>query len=480
MPWLLVTTVALTLALLPEAAQAQGRDCNLLESDLVQESIQGGFSIITFTGRFAFRCADGTELRADFGTLNETTRELFLRGNVFYRDPERQLTSQQARYSSAVGRLHATGDVIFTDLAEGSSLRGPEVEYFRTMPGRPLAQVVATGRPHVTLLPRSQQGTDTEPLAVDGDRVTIVGEDQFSAVGRVVIRRSNLDANANQARFDGVRELLELRGSAEVRGEQFNLSAETIDAVLPQGGIERVLARQQAALVGEDLRVNAPELQLFFVRDSLQRMVARGAAEPQLRGRAIAISSTFRLEADSLDTLLPGQRLEQVIAVGNARGEALDTTRAGEASAANLIAGAVSTDRDWLTGDTIIGFFSPVPPAPPGDPVTPAAERAPGEGEVQLDRLVARGSARSLYRVPPSEGNAGDGRFALNYLVGDTIELRLSSGELELANVTGLQRGVYLEPNPPPAAEEVPPATENAPPATAEQVADRLPQRRRP
>ncbi|HEV2129557.1 MAG TPA: hypothetical protein VGR27_00555 [Longimicrobiaceae bacterium] len=469
----------------PVDAQVQPRDCNLIESVRYEETVQGGVPMITITGPFLFRCADGTELRANFGTLDQATRELFLNGNVFYRDPERQMTSQQARYSSAIRRLHATGDVVFTDVVGGSVLRGPELEYYRVMPGRPLAQVIATSRPHVTLQPRSQRDTGGEPLEVDADRVTIVGEDQFSAVGRVVITRSDIDANANEARYDSARELLELRGSAQVRGEQFDLTGDRIDAILPEGGLQHVLARRNAALQGEDLRVQAPELQLFFARDSLERMVARGEAEGVEPGRATAISRTFRLDADSLDALLPGQRLERVIAVGSARGEARDTTEAGlpvpepPAEAAS----GVITDRDWILGDTIIGFFSAV------DTVTPPPNAA-GEqrqAEVQLDRILAQGSARSLYRIRRNDAPP-DAAPALNYLAGDHIELTLTEGELEVANVTGLRRGLYLDPAPPAPAEEAgegdpsaaPPAAEPAPPTPPAGGAARAAQRGRP
>lgn len=443
-------------------AQVQARDCNLAQSQTVQQSVQGGFSIVTLTGRFTFQCRDGTELRADFGTLNETTRELFLSGNVYYHDPERQMTADQARYLSAIRRLHATGNVVLTDRERGSVLRGPEVEYYRTMPGRPLSQVIATGRPRVTMAPQSQRADGTEPLEIDADRVTILGEDQFSAVGRVVITRTDLHSTANEARYDAAQEFLELRGSANVRGEQFHLSGERIDASLPDGGIERVLSRRNAALVGEDLRVQAPELQLFFARDSLERMVGRGQTEEVPDGRVTALSRTFRLDADSLDALLPSQRLQQVIAIGSAVGEARDTLEAGGSTDLLVTAGppltitegSVPVDRDWILGDTIIGYFSAVAASPPAQPESSAAER----DELQLDRILARGTARSLYRVARNEVPGEPP--SLNYLAGDTIELTLTAGELDVANVEGLRRGVYLEPvSAAPAADPAPETT---------------------
>jgi len=293
-------------------------------------------------------------------------------------------------------------------------------------------------------------------MNVDADRITILGED-LSASGNVVIDSRELTGNSAEASYARAAGRLEMRGQARMRGERFTLTGEEIDARVPNQTLEYVEARRNAQLAGEDLTVDAPELRIFFADELLQRLVARrgdtaGAAQPT------AVATGFRLSADSLDALVPAQRLEQVIAIGAARAEAIDTAAAapptaaapGDTGAVHLTAAGLAIDRDWVTGDTVIGYFEPdtaaVRAQTADTTARPAAEREPEP--VQIERLVARGAARSLYRVR-DEGEASAARPALNYLAGELIELRFAGGELSTADVEGLQQGVYLDPTPP-------------------------------
>jgi len=68
--------------------------------------------------------------------------------------------------------------------------------------------------------------------------------------------------------------------------------------------------------------------------------------------------------------------------------------------------------------------------------------------------MLAMGSARSLYRMQPGRDSTGqvqrraDGKLPINYLIGDTIDLAFAGGEVDVATVRGLKRGVYLDPAP--------------------------------
>ncbi|HEV2150669.1 MAG TPA: OstA-like protein, partial [Longimicrobiaceae bacterium] len=321
------------LCALPAGADAQAGECVLRENRYVDRQDLGGFSFVAVAGPLRVECSGGTTLRADSAAVYEASNEVQLFGNVDYRDPTRTLTSSYATYSSATGRLYATGNVVFTDLTRGSTLRGPELEYFRVMPGRPQAQVIAGQRPHLTVVPSS--GESREPLEIDGDRITTVGENFFSASGNVVIHRSDLDATAAEATHDATAGTLNLRGNARIRGERFDLSGQTVDATLPKNRLERVVARRDAELASEKLRVDGPEIQLYFADDLLQRMVTRRlggvrtAADTAVGGRAdrplVAATGGLVLEADSVEAVLPGQVLERVTAIGRAHGETVDT-----------------------------------------------------------------------------------------------------------------------------------------------------------
>lgn len=481
-----IVAVAGLLALLPGAADGQAGSCQLIDSQTLDRRTLAGFQTVYIIAPVV-QCTGGARITANEGTLYEATREIHMSGSVDFRDPERRLTSRQATYSSVTGRLYATGDVVFNDLTEGMTLRGPELEYYRAMEGRPQSQATATQRPHLTLHPRPRPGettsTDAEPVEIDGDRMTMLGNEEYTVVGRVEIRRSDFQAFSQEARVDQATDRMELRGSARIEAEQFDLTGEAIDLLLPDDRLERILARRDAELVGEDLRIDSQEIQLFFADDLLQRIVAR--QEGAESARPVATARAFRLEADSIDARSPGQQIDQVIAIGAARGESLDTTEVprGRLPRAEPAANLTDGDRDWILGDTVIGYFVSVDttavdtaivdsvgvavavPTTPTEPVEIAAaapDTAAGGGgtaerEVVLDRVVALGTASSLYRVENDDGSRS--RPGLNYIVGDAIELSFQGGELAVADVRGLQRGLFLDP------EETSPTPE--PPAEA-------------
>ena len=73
--------------------------------------------------------------------------------------------------------------------------------------------------------------------------------------------------------------------------------------------------------------------------NQLQRVMAWG------KGRARALSPEREITADSIDALMPGQRVREVRALRKAYAES------------NPDSGVVSTQRDWMRGDTIVARF---------------------------------------------------------------------------------------------------------------------------
>lgn len=498
LPSLSALLLGLSAALAPAGADAQARadECSVTAFERVDRQELNGY-ITTYVVKPVVDCQSGTRLRADEATIFALSNEVHLSGNVFFEDPEKRLTSQTAMYSSVSGRLFAQGDVVFVDRAEGSTLRGPQLEYFRPMEGRPEPQMIAPGRPHLTVQPRSRPGEDDagrgRPIEIDADRIVSLARDQMTATGSVVIDQEQFDATAEEAVLDQAAERLELRRDAEIRGERFTLSGDWVEATFPGGSFDRVTSRGEARLIGEELQVSAPELRIFLEEDLIQRLIAFGPRGGKERSHARA--KTFALEADSLDALLPGQRLRQVVAVGNARGEGVDTLAPkmptpaptdSAALAAKTLAGAmpeagppagkpdapagdsvrarpVVSDRDWLEGDTIVAHFAAVDSA--GGQSRAAADAT--DRDAELERLVATGDARSLYQMREESAAPGT-RPGLNYLSGAKIDLTFRNGEVDVAQVEGLRQGLYLDPALPAAApaggEARPPATSSAQP----------------
>jgi lipopolysaccharide export system protein LptA len=454
---LVVPMLALAaLLLVPSVLAAQAGACRLRSSQSVDRRADAGTVYIVAPD---FVCAGGTQIRAAEATVMEHLNQVQLTGNVHYVDPDRELTSEYATYDSRSGRLHARGNVVLVDRTEGSTLRGPELEYFRAMEGRPEAQMYATGRPRLTVPPKPGEGPARGALDIDADQINSTGPDRIQAVGRVEIRGPDLDASGQHADLDRGGDRLVLRGGARMRSERFMVAGEEIDARFPGGAMEHLLARREARLEGEDITVVGEEIQVFMEADEVQRLVARSGEGSR---RAVAHAREFRVEADSVDADAPGQRLQRVVAIGSARSESRDTlsgdpggapspstpgavaprrgatdldpgepTAPGEAPPA----GSVATDRDWLMGDTIVATFA-------GDQDAEPLEE--GDRSPRLEELLATGNASSLYRVRREE--APGAKPGLNYLSGEIIQLTFRGEEVDVARVSGLKQGLYLEP----------------------------------
>jgi lipopolysaccharide export system protein LptA len=465
---------AALLALLPADLGAQERECTIATRDPAGRTVrEPGSDVYLMHDPFTVICEDGAQLRANSGRYDASIGEVYLVGEVYFEDGDRVLTSNEATYQVEIARLHARGEVVFVDRAEGSTLRGPDLEYFQATEERPLTQMIATLRPTLTLTSRdTMRGADSvaDPLELVADRVTMIGEDDLTAIGDVVITRSDFRATSGEARYNTATEDLELRENALIIGDEFELTGEVVQTRVADGEIEYLHSRTNASLRGEEIDVEGSDLQLYFRESLLQRAiarVARGEAD-----RAIARSSTFRIEADSLDATFVDERIEQVVAVGSAFALTMDTTDTASSAPATpgdeefgdepAAEGSEETvfESDWIRGDTIVGYFEPRPPTEPDpldatplesavEPVEPVEDARP---EVELRRLVARGAAQSLYRVASENAANGDTKN-LNFLVGAVIELDLADGELQVAHVEGLQVGVYLEADPVPATD---------------------------
>jgi hypothetical protein len=216
--------------------------------------------------------------------------------------------------------------------------------------------------------------------------------------------------------------------------------------------LRSVHARRSARLITEEVQVEAPLIDIELQEGLVQRMVAvllpeRAPGDP-VRARINARS--FRLAADSIEVRAPAQQLEEVIAIGRAFGELVDTLPPLELpeDAAGTLA------NDWLRGDTLHAYFVANPQAATD---TAAEERV-------LERITAGGApAAALYRkrpqlaaaVPADSVTAGvpvpaDSVTAaapeIGYLLANLIEILMKDGEVSDVQAQGEVRGMYLQP----------------------------------
>jgi len=145
----------------------------------------------------------------------------------------------------------------------------------------------------------------------------------------------------------------------------------------------------------------------------------------------------FLIIADSVDVLLPGERLESLTAVGDAHAESTARDSLNTASTPDVIR------RDWIDGQTIVATFASVP-------ATGTEGVDPTGNEYRLERLVSSGLARSLYRMAASDSTTaefqGERRPAVHYVGGDTIVLVLEEGAIQSMDVVNQVRGWHFEP----------------------------------
>jgi lipopolysaccharide export system protein LptA len=450
--------------------------CQVTESDVVSSVLLFSGTRLVFASQPVVECDDGTRVQADSAEVNEAAGVTRFFGNVQFEDPTRTLTSEFAEFYDRQDRLFAWNGVVLTQTDEGTVMRGDTLEYYRASDFQPEDLLsMRGGRVESSLPPRSGTGS---PYDVESDRLTIQGEDRVTAVGMVSVVRDSLRAWGDTMTFNPDSDRLRLGGLARIEGANYDLRAAIIELLVPGDTLREVIAIERPVLTTDGLILNAPrEIRIDLLDGELQRLVAVGFPPPDPealpaptpgdtlplppRERPVAQAEDFVLTGDSLDIAAPGGVLDRVLAVGSGRGQSIreDSTEAQRAAREAL---PEVLRNDWIEGDTILALFvptdmgatadggaEPVPPTSPGDTALAAAASASSdttEAAYRLDRLIARGNARSLYRVAPSDTTAApDAPKAIHYVMGRVITVIMTDGEVERMDVEG-PRGLHLEP----------------------------------
>jgi hypothetical protein len=118
---------------------------------------------------------------------------------------------------------------------------------------------------------------------------------------------------------------------------------------------------------------------------------------------------------------MPGQRLREVRAIGKAYANSVPDT-----------AHIVSTERDWMRGDSVYAEFDS---AAVGDTTS----------RPQPKRILAKGHASSYYQMANSGGKTKSAPN-VNYVRGRIITVLFADKQVSTVNVTDKASGVYLEP----------------------------------
>jgi hypothetical protein len=393
----------------------------------------GGGALYRCRGQDVTLTADSTEYYGSRGVL-------YLIGTVRYREPRANVDADRATYFQADERLLAEGRVVAT-LPSGSTMRGPRVEYFRAVPRvRAQTRMVATGRPTMRLIQQDSTGRPQEPVDIVADRVVTEADSLVYAGGNVDVTRTDFLAKGDSAFLDSGREYVQLMRDPSIesrQGRPFSLTGTVLDLHSQQRQLRQVVAKGEGRAVSQDLVLTSDTIDLRVSENRLQHAYAWGP------GRARATSPGRDIVADSLEIIMPAQRMREVRAVGGALAQTdPDSVR------------IATKERDWLSGDTIVALFDTAAAAPTAGTPRPAQRASRDTTErPRIRELVALGSARSYYQIPSQDG--GPTRPAINYVRGRQITVNFlpaldttrAQQQVDRVTVLDSAAGVYLEPS---------------------------------
>lgn len=365
-------------------------------------------------------------------------------GHVDYREPRLQLKSDFLTYFQKEERLLAALNVDAKMFPSGSTLKGPQLEFFRAIPKvRPKQHGVALGRPTISLIEKDAKGKVQPPVNVTGNTIWLEGDSIVAASGEVLVVRPELTATGDSLYLDGSQGLLRIMRQPKIRGTKgrpFTLVGGTIDLLSRRRKLERVIANGAGEAVSEDLNLKADTIDLRVTDDLLQRAIAWG------KSRARATSPSQAITGDSIDVLMPGQRVRLLHAVRAAMTEGAPDTTAFRTS-----------EKDKLTGDTIVAHFDSIPASD--------TSKKP-----RIRQLIALGKATSYQHLPPQD--TASRLPAINYVTGQVITVTFDSAKVHDVKVVGQVSGITIEPHSDstkktaPAPARVPPSIPANKPAT--------------
>ena len=391
-------------------------------------------------GVLAHCVGTSTTISADSFAHYAALGRLDLIGSVQIRDTGFALDSRQARYYLRDGRLEAHNNVVAVNRVTGSVLRGPNLTYWRAVPGvRDTVEMYATQRPTVEYRQRETGDTGAnEPYIIVSDRLRMKGDDRVWAGGKVTIDRSDFAARSDSMMMDQTRGVgvliggtpsVEGRGRAGTGGggggepkKNYTLVGTRIELALAQRDIRAIKAMGNGQATGSDWILTADTIDLRIADKQLQQTYAWGDSL-----RPHAISTLYTIKADSLAIDSPGEVLTESRAFGNA----FSTAKRDSTTTAN--------ETDWITGDSLTIRF-----VQEQDSITKATRS-------RLRELVSRGSARALTHHPPDARDTVQAKLgpAVNYSRGNRITVAMLRDRIERVTVAGKADGVHLEPRPP-------------------------------
>jgi lipopolysaccharide export system protein LptA len=307
-------------------------------------------------------------------------------------------------------------------LPSGSRLTGPDVVYLRVVPNsRPFEEMTAINKPTVTIV---SAGDTAKTVTLNANTIYMRGDSLTYASRNVIIVRNDMVAHGDSAFLDGRtdHETIRLMFKPKVQGttgRKFELEGDIVDAYSKSKKLERVVARGNARATSRDLEITSDTIDLRMSNDYLEHAFAwshPGLAKAKSPGQSIV--------ADSIDVTMPKQRVQVVRAFRRAFAQAdADSTKFR------------TTEKDWLSGDTVVAWFDS------------AATTKDTNATPPLKQILAthvKDSARAYYHLVATDTAAKVP--AIGYVRGREIQLDFDDHKIGRIAVRDSVAGIYLEP----------------------------------
>jgi hypothetical protein len=462
-----MTAVSLAIVALLQGVSASqdttGRPCRVAVDSMghYSEITNPGGTKTYYGGGGVLAHCDGTNttISADSFAHYQAVGRLDLIGRVAIRDTAFWLDAKFASYFLRDERLEAHNNVVAVNRRNGSVLRGPNLKYWRAVPGvRDTVEMYATQRPTVEY--RQTPSGDTvsnEPYIIVGDRLRFKGDDRMWGGGKVTIDRSDFAARGDSMQLDQTTGFGVLVGTPSVEGrgkatpgagaggagggaaadsgKTYTLVGTRIELGLAQRDIRQLKALGHGKATGSDWTLTADTIDLRIDNRQLQQTFAWGDSM-----RPHAISALYTIQADSLAIDSPGEILTESRAFGNS----FSTAKRDSTTPLN--------ETDWITGDSLTIRFAQ------------EQDSATGRPRSRLRELLSRGQPARALTHHPDERDTTNAGPAINYSRGHQITLTMVRDRVDHVVVSGKSDGVHLVPQPVVAADSAKTATPPPPP----------------
>jgi hypothetical protein len=342
-------------------------------------------------------------------------------GSVRYTDSVTVQTADRGTYYRKGDRWEARGRVHTENQKDQSTIDGPSLDYFRSLPGvRDTLELYAVGRPTIRSFTTDSAGNRGEPYVIVADRVRMKGNDRTWAAGTVNIDRSDFLARSDSLFLDsGAGNEGVLIGSPLMKGlgkDSFQLTGRKIHLDLVHQEVTYVKALGDGHAVSAQLDLVADTIGLDLEKQKLEQTIAWGDSI-----RPHGLTTDYEIRGDSVAFDTPGQQLREVRSFHRAWvGGKVDS---------------VTKERDWMSGDSVVASF--------------VTSDSAGLPRTTLGRLEARGTARSYYRL--ANKKTPQGLPSIDYTRGDRITVVMKTGALrgvDQVQIHGNVDGVHIEPAP--------------------------------